>query len=175
MLSFRPLVLADLPAFAEWLNRPHLREFFQRLPISAAEVEVKYSPTIRGETPTCCHLALLDGEPFGYLQCYRIAAYPDWAETIGENTGIGADLMIFEPALIGRGLGKRMLGLYLKDVAFPLFPDESVCFIGHARANTAGWRNSESLGFAPVRDFLEEGIESRLYALKRAQIQDFRG
>lgn len=175
MIAFRPLALDDLPAFAEWLNRPHLREFYQRTPISPAEVADKYGPSIRGEKPTRCHLALLDGRPFGYLQCYRIAAYPEWAATISEDRGIGVDLFIAEPELIGRGFGKRMLGLYLKDVAFPLFPEEGICFIGHALANDAGRRNSESLGFRSAREFLEDGVPSRLYRLEAKEIQDFRG
>jgi aminoglycoside 6'-N-acetyltransferase len=68
-ISYRALAEADLPLMADWLNRPHLRRFFQTTPISLAEVEAKYGPRIRGEVPTCCSIALLDGAPFGYLQC----------------------------------------------------------------------------------------------------------
>jgi hypothetical protein len=174
MLTFRPLAEADLAEFHGWLNRPHLRRFFQRTDISAQEVEDKYGPRIRGERPTFCHLALLDGRPFGYLQCYRIADHRAWAETIGERGGIGTDLAIFEPALIGKGLGRAMLGHYLRDVAFPLFPGENRCFVAHELANVPGWRNSLSVGFTPVRDMVEDGWPSRLFVLDRAEIADFR-
>jgi aminoglycoside 6'-N-acetyltransferase len=166
-IAFRPLAESDLADLHVWLNRPHLRAFFQKTPISEAEIDRKYGPYARRERPARCHLALLDGRVFGYLQCYRIADYPDWAVLIGEDKGIGADLAILDPGLIGKGLGKAMLGAYLRDVAFPLFPGESECFIGHERANVAGWRNSESLGFRYVRDFLEDGVETRLYVLPR--------
>lgn len=170
MLAFRPLAEADLADLHAWLNRPHLRRFFQREPISAAEVAEKYRPCIRGEEPTFCHLALLDGQPFGYLQCYRIADHPAWAATIGESDGIGTDLAIFEPEMIGRGLGRAMLGGYLRDVAFALFVAETRCWIAHEIANTAGWRNSLSIGFRPVRDMVEDGLPSRLFVLNRVDL-----
>lgn len=173
--TFRPLVEADFPAFTEWLNRPHLRRFYQKKPISLAEVTAKYGRSVRGETPTRCHLSLLDGRPFGYLQCYRIAAYPDWARLIGENDGIGVDLLIFEPELIGKGLGRAMLSGYLRNVAFPLFPEERRCFIGQEDENVAGWRTSESVGFRFVRDFVEDGAPSRLLMLERGEMAESRG
>jgi aminoglycoside 6'-N-acetyltransferase len=171
-ITFRPLEEADFPEFAGWLNRPHLRRFFQKKPISLEEVAAKYGPSVRGEKPTHCHLALLGERPFGYLQCYRIAAYPNSAATIGETNGIGVDLLIFEPELIGKGLGRAMLGAYLRDVAFPLFPDERRCFIGHDHENVAGWRNSESVGFRHVRDFVEDDAPSRLLVLERGEMAE---
>ncbi len=174
-ITFRPLVEADFPAFTDWLNRPHLRRYFQKKPISLSEVISKYGSRVRGETPTRCHLALLDGRPFGYLQCYRIAAYPDWAALIGEADGIGVDLLIFEPDLILKGLGRAMLSAYLRDIAFLLFPDEQRCFIGQENENVAGWRTSESVGFHYVRDFVEDGAPSRLLVLERGEMAESRG
>jgi len=171
-LAFRPLALADLEDFAVWLNRPHLRAFYQKRPIQAADVAAKYGAYIRGEKPTRAHLALLDGHVFGYLQCYRIADYPAWAAMTGEREGIGVDLAILDPGLIGKGLGRRMLGAYLREVAFPLFPDERVCLIAHEIANEAGWRTSLSVGFVAVRDFLEDGFATRLFKLERADFGD---
>ncbi len=171
-ITFRPLAEADFPALTEWLNRPHLRRYFQKKPISLAEVTAKYGPSVRGGTPTRCHLALLDGRPFGYLQCYRIAAYPEWAALIGESDGIGVDLLIFESDLIGKGHGRAMLNAYLRRVAFPLFPEQLRCFIGQENENVVGWRTSESVGFRYVRDFVEDGAPSRLLALERGEMAE---
>lgn len=173
--TFRPLHEDDFTDLHAWLNRPHLRRFFQKRPVTLAEVAAKYAPRVRGGTPTRCHLALLHGRPFGYLQCYRIADHPAWAALIGEARGIGVDLAIFEPELLGKGLGRAMLGRYLRDVAFPLFPGENACFIAHEILNEAGWRTSLSVGFTALRDFVEDGNETRLFALKRAEILGFRG
>jgi aminoglycoside 6'-N-acetyltransferase len=174
-IVFRPLAESDFPALADWLNRPHLRRFFQKEPISAAQIAAKYGPRARGEQPTKAHLALLDGQPFGYLQCYRIADHPEWAQIIGQSEGIGVDLAIFEPALVGKGLGRAMLRGYLAEIAFPLYPAESKCFIGHDHENAAGLANSRAVGFRRVRDFVEDGRRSTLLVFERAQLAAWRG
>jgi aminoglycoside 6'-N-acetyltransferase len=170
-ISFRPLALTDLDWLTEGLNRPHLRRFFQKAPVSRAEVEAKYGRYIRGDAPNHSHLALLDTAPFAYLQCYRIADYPGWAEMIGEPDGIGIDLAILDPALIGKGLGRAMLALYLRDVAFPLFPAETKCFIAHEAENSAALATSKAVGFRYLRNFLEDGLDTDLLAVERPQIR----
>ena len=112
-ITYRPLTEADLPLMTAWLNRPHLRAFYQRQPISAAAVAAKYGPRIRGEVPTHSWLAVRGERPFGYLQCYRVADWADWQATIGVEHGVSIDLFIGEPELIGRGAGRRMLRGYV--------------------------------------------------------------
>jgi Acetyltransferase (GNAT) domain len=178
-VTFRPVAEADFPDLYDWLNRPHLRRFFQKAPISLSGIAAKYGPAVRGEEPVHLHLALLEGRPFGFIQCYRILDHPAWAETIGRKEGIGVDLCIFEPGLIRQGLGRAMLTGYLADVAFPLYPAETKCFIGHDRENAAGLANSRAVGFRPVCDFVEDGRPSELLVLERAQLpppsEDSRG
>lgn len=167
-LSYRPLAETDLPLMAEWLNRQHLRRFYQPTPISLAEVVAKYGPRIRGEVPTHSSLALLDGAPMGYLQCYRVADWPDWRATIGVSHGVAIDLFIGEPDLIGRGFGRRMLAGYVEQVAFPLHPDEQLCWICHEHGNTAALACSRAAGFAPVGEVLDDGKPSLLLVLQRS-------
>jgi aminoglycoside 6'-N-acetyltransferase len=156
-ITYRSLVESDLPLMSDWLNRPHLRPFFRREPISADEAAAKYGPYIRGEVPSHSSLALLEGTPFGYLQCYRVADWPEFQGTIGVNDGISVDLFIGEIGLIGRGVGRRMLEGYVEQVALPLYPAERVCWIGHELENVAARRCSAAAGFTPVREYDEEG------------------
>jgi aminoglycoside 6'-N-acetyltransferase len=174
-ISFRPLELTDLDDFCAWLNRPHLRRFYQLEPISRVEVEAEYGPCIRGEDPTHCDFALFDGRPFAYLQCYRIPDYPEWAALIESHDGIGVDLAILDPAMLGRGFGRAMLGAYLRDIAFPLFPDEQRCFIGHEVENHAAVACSRAVGFELVGPFVEEGFPSFLFVLCRDKWAESRG
>lgn len=174
-MTFRRLTEDDFPDLRQWLNRPHLRRFFQKQPISLAQIEAKYGPRVRGEEPTHCHLAWLAHSPFGYLQCYRIADYPDWAALIGERDGIGVDLAILEPDLVGQGLGHAMLAGYLGEIAFPLFANESKCFIAHERENHAGIANSRSVGFRFSRSFVEDGNATELLVLERDEPAVWRG
>jgi aminoglycoside 6'-N-acetyltransferase len=156
-ITYRPLADEDLPLMTSWLNRPHVRAFFQRAPISAAEVTAKYGPYIRREMPTHSSLALQDGTPFGYLQCYRVADWPDYQATIGVEGGVSVDLFIGEIGLVGKGLGRRMLAGHVAQVAHPLYPCETVCWMGHELKNTAARRCSAGAGFTEIREYDEEG------------------
>ena len=166
-VAFRPLAETDLDDLHAWLNRPHLTRFFQKRPISRAEVGAKFEPIIRREDTTHSHLAFDAGAPLGYLQCYRIVDNPEWAALIQAKEGIGVDLAIIDPAKLGRGFGRAMLVSYLSDVAFPLYPGESKCFIGHDLENEAAIACSRSVGFEYVRDFVEDGIPSGLFVRER--------
>ena len=155
-IAYRPLAENDLALMADWLNRPHLRAFYQREPITSAAVAAKYGPRIRREVPTHSSLAVLDGRPFGYLQCYRVADWADWRATIGVDHGVSIDLFIGEPGLIGQGFGRRMLSGYVEQVAFPRHPEERLCWIGHDLENDAARRCSAAAGFVPVREYIED-------------------
>jgi aminoglycoside 6'-N-acetyltransferase len=166
-IAFRPLAETDFPALAVWLNRPHLTRFFQKQSITLEEIAAKYGPRVRGDVPTHCHLATDDGRPFAYLQCYRLADWPEWAALVESSEGIGVDLAIFEPDIIGQGAGRAMLDTYLRDVAFPQFPAETKCFIAHEVENRAAIACSTAAGFAFVRNFFEGQVETALFVASR--------
>jgi len=156
-ITLHALEESDLTRLAEWLNRPHLRRFYQFEPTTLEAVAAKYGSYIRGDAPTHSHLALLDGAPFGYLQCYRIADWPDWQAVVETTEGISIDLFIANPDLIGRGVGRRMLAQYVEAIAFPFYPDERLCWIGHQLENMAARACSEACGFVATREYIEEG------------------
>jgi hypothetical protein len=109
-VAFRPLQDADLPVLTAWLAEPHVRRFYQKQPVTLADVAREYGPTIRGEEPSRSHLAIRNGAPFAYLQCYRNVDYPEWCAIIGVRDGISVDLFIGDPACLRRGLGQAALG-----------------------------------------------------------------
>jgi aminoglycoside 6'-N-acetyltransferase len=167
-VDFRPVAETDFPLMTGWLAQPHVRAFFQKKPITLAEVAAKYGPRVRGEDPTHCHLALdAAGRPFGYLQCYRNLDWPDWAAEIDVADGLSIDLYIGEPDLVGSGHGRAMLGAYVRQVAFPLYPAETRCYIAHAHDNTAALACSRAVGFRDLGDFIEDGVDMRLLLLER--------
>jgi aminoglycoside 6'-N-acetyltransferase len=167
-IGFRPVAETDFPLMTGWLAQPHVRTFYQKDPISLDQVAAKYVGRVRGEDPTRCHLALsLDGRPFGYLQCYRNLDWPEWAEQISVGGGLSIDLYIGDPAFVGGGYGRAMLAGYVRDVAFPLYPDETRCYIAHSHDNTAALACSRSVGFRDVGDFDEDGVDMRLLLIER--------
>jgi len=171
-IAFRPLQFDDCPLLTRWLAEPHVRKFYQRDPITLAEVEAEYGPTIRGEEPSLSHLAFSDGAPFGYIQCYANMAYPDYAETIGVDHGVSVDLYIGDPAFVGRGFGRAMLAGYLARVAFPAYPAEDLAYIAHETDNLAALACSLAVGFKPLRRVVEDGVVDQLLVLRRADLPD---
>ena len=166
-ITFRAVAVSDFPLLAAWLTRPDVRRFYQKLPIALDDVALEYGPAVRGEEPTICHLAMAGDAPFAYLQCYRNADYPEWADTIGANDGVSVDLFIGEPAYLHRGFGRLALGAYLRQVAFPRYGGEKRAFIAHEPLNTAALRCSRAAGFRPLRRFLEGETDMELFVIDR--------
>jgi aminoglycoside 6'-N-acetyltransferase len=174
-ITFTDLGLPDLTNLQIWLNRPHLRRFFQKTSISRDEVRAKYGPRIRGDEPSRCHLAWHGQSPFAYLQCYRLADWPEWAKLVGTRDGACVDFAIFEPHMIGKGFGHAMLSNYLRSVVFQLYPDEGTCFVAHESQNQAAIACSRAAGFRYVRAFLEDGLETMLFVFDRDKSGETRG
>lgn len=72
-ISFRPLALSDIDDLFVWLNRPHLRRFFQKQPISRDEVEVKYGP---GFAATIRPIVILRSPTVGLSVIFNAIAFP---------------------------------------------------------------------------------------------------
>ncbi len=52
-LQMESLIETDLPLLHQWLNAPHLKPYYMQEPISAAQVNKKFTPRIKGTNP--CH------------------------------------------------------------------------------------------------------------------------
>jgi aminoglycoside 6'-N-acetyltransferase len=167
VIEFQDLAERDFPTLSRWLAEPHVRRFYQKTPVTLGEIAREYGPAIRGKEPTRCYLAISDGTPFAYLQCYRNTDYPDWVEIIGAGDGVSIDLYIGDPAFLHRGLGRAALRGYLHRIALARFPAERRGYIGHEPANTAALRCSEAAGFRRIRTFVEHGTEMVLLTAER--------
>lgn len=165
MITFRPLTAADFPMLTLWLAEPHVRKFVQKTPMSLEDVTAKYGPRVRGEQPLVCHVASDDGAPFGYLQAYRNRDWPDYAQVMGHDDGVSLDLHIGDPTLVGKGLGRAMLGGYVSGVALPHYAEHRA-YIAHDLDNAAALACSRSVGFRPLEQFLEDGEVKQLLRLE---------
>lgn len=166
MITFRPLAAADFPMLTRWLAQPHVRRFAQKTPMSLQDVTAKYGPRVRGEQPLVCHIACDDDVPFGYLQAYRNRDWPDYAQVMGHDDGVSLDLHIGEPAFVGKGLGRAMLGGYVGEIALPHYV-ESRAYIAHDLDNAAAMACSKSVGFKPLAQFIEDGEVKQLLRFER--------
>jgi RimJ/RimL family protein N-acetyltransferase len=89
----------------------------------------------------------VNGRSVGFVQDYRIGDHPEYAVLTGRPDAVGLDYAIGEPAWVGRGIGTRMLWVYLRDVVRPHYPDVSACFAAPDHRNAASLRVLDKLGF----------------------------
>lgn len=110
--TFRPLTEGDLPLLYEWLNRPHLLEGWGG-ETSIADVREKYLPRLAGSNAARPFLALLDGEPIGYIQYYLAAegSAEWWPDDPGPGV-LGIDQFLADSERLGQGLGTAMVSQF---------------------------------------------------------------
>jgi RimJ/RimL family protein N-acetyltransferase len=128
-IRFRKLERDDLRILRDWLNRPHVYEWWgvQSGPGSLGgsgnnaatldQVEAKYvSPDPDG---TWRYVILTD-RPIGVIQWYFLSDSPDYAEQIGElDPGTaGMDIFIGEVDAVNRGVGSRAIDAFVATVVF---------------------------------------------------------
>ena len=162
-VTFRLLEKKDLPLLHKWLNNSYMKPYYQPNPISLEEVIIKYSPRIEGSAAIFCHLALLEQQPFGKIQCYKNSDWTDYASEINLFDGISVDYFIGEPSHLRLGLGKQMLDKYIQNIVFKLFAAENKCYICHDEANLGAIKCSQSAGFEFARNVIANNKPSKLY------------
>lgn len=165
-LRFDPLREQDLPLLFTWLQQPHVREFYQRdIPIWD-EIRAQYLRALAPGSPTRRFIISAD-RPIGYIQAWRIADSPAYTASWGVTAGISLDLLIGEPAFVGRGWGRSILIRFLRKVAFPLFPQEELCWILHDHRNERAMRASKAAGFRHSHDIATHGWPHALLYLDK--------
>ena len=100
---FRRITSADLPLIRRWLAQPHVRQWW-------GDPEEQYD-LVSGDLAEPAmdqYIVSAGGPPFGYLQCYDLAA---WNVGFGpQPPGTrGIDLFIGEPDMIERGHGSALI------------------------------------------------------------------
>jgi RimJ/RimL family protein N-acetyltransferase len=181
-ITFRPLTLDDLATLRDWLNAPHVSEWWGVSSgpgslggagadaATEAQVVEKYAPNIASDTPsTHRHVIELDGRAVGLIQHYLLRDFAEHAAAIGETApgGAGIDVLIGELDHVGRGVGARVLDAYVSGVVF-VDPHVTRAVAGPHPDNRRSCRAFEKAGFVAVRDVVvpDEGPE-RVYVRRR--------
>ena len=148
-MDLRPLTRADLPLLGRWLAEPLVARWWAHDTAPEA-VEREFGPAIDGDEPTDLFLGCVDGEPFGLVQIYAIAAYPEYVEELTPVCpvppgALSIDYLIGEPAARGRGLGAGLIAAAVAR-AFADHPDARDVIVPVAAANTASIRALQRAG-----------------------------
>lgn len=148
MLEFRALADSDLPLAEAWLNKAHVKRWYE-IPELGITIQ-DWMAEMREREGTfrwLTHLiALWQGRPMGLCQYYRCADSDEDFGTLPPAGAYGIDYLIGEESCLGRGLGKEMIAL-LVDTIFA-FPDAGSVTADIDRKNTASQKALLSCGFA---------------------------
>ena len=144
-IGFRPLELDDLELMHHWLKKDFVARWWPGWP-TREQVKAKYLPRIEGREPTKCYIIGLDGKPVGFIQCYYIRDWPDYAIGPEGATAAGIDLFLGDQRYAYQGLGPRVIRRFLGELVFAQYDVDS-CIIGPAQNNHAAIRAYEKAGF----------------------------
>ena len=137
----------------DWLNRPHIVEWWQNERPDLADVRAKYLPRVLVSERVTPYIGLLGGRPFAYAQSYVAFGSGDgWWEDVTDPGVRGIDQSIADEALLGRGLGT----LLVQALVQRLLGDPEVTRIqtDPAPDNARAIRCYEKAGFRQVKTIL---------------------
>ncbi len=122
-ITFQPLAAQDIPLLHEWLCRPHVRQWWGD-PGDPQTVAADYLPLTDPASPDRAYIALLDGEPVGYIQSYCVMgdAAEGWWPDESDPGARGIDQFLADGGRLGQGLGTRMVQAFVAR----LFADPAV-------------------------------------------------
>jgi RimJ/RimL family protein N-acetyltransferase len=145
MIVFREITNTDVELICNWLNSGESQKWFGfGKTVSGAEVEEKF--IMRGKTNK--RIIVYKGEDIGVIQWYKISDYPEYFTIIGGVNGdYGMDIFIGRDDLIGRGIGREVINLLIRDYICS-YPDATRCVIGPRPNNSRAIKCYEKCGFA---------------------------
>jgi aminoglycoside 6'-N-acetyltransferase len=155
VVGFRPLRRDDFAMLARWLAEPLVLRWWSHETTPEA-VERDFGPSVDGEDETGMFIATAAERPFGLIQRFPLAAYPEYAEELSSLCevppgALSIDYLIGEPRLRGRGLGGAMIAAFVED-CWRAYPDAHDILVPVAAGNAASWRSLERAGFRRIAE-----------------------
>jgi aminoglycoside 6'-N-acetyltransferase len=154
-VTFRPLTRADLPLLGRWLEEPLVARWWAHQTTPEA-LEADFGPAVDGTDPAEVLLALAGDRPFGLVQRYRIADFPEYVEELAPVVDVppralSIDYLIGEPDVRGGGAGAAMLAAFVAE-SWAAYPEADAVLVPVAAGNVASWRALEKAGFTRVAE-----------------------
>ncbi len=121
-VRFQRLTEADIVTQSEWLNRPHVAEWWDACK-SVAEVRAKYLPRLTDTSTVVPYFAYLDGLPIGYIQSHVATATANGWWPDEHDPGVRViDQFLPDGQSLGQGLDTQMVREFVQF----LFEDPTV-------------------------------------------------
>lgn len=152
LVEFRPLAWADLPLLADWLSRPHVKQWWQE-EHDLASVTARYGPSLEGSDKTELFIVVRAGQPIGMALRYLLSDNAGWLASLApsgrHDESVGIDYLIGEESLLGRGIGPAMIGAFV-ELAWARYPSATGVVVSVAQDNRRSWRALEKAGFKRI-------------------------
>ncbi len=142
LLKIRPLNDDDIKLIEIWLKKDYVKKWFTHPEDWLNEIKER-----NGKFKFIKHfIALYDDIPIGFCQYYScIDAKEDWYKDTSMSGTYSVDYMIGEEDYLGKGLGKFMIGLLIKEI-FSLI-DSKIILVQPEEDNKASCKILLSNGF----------------------------
>ncbi len=146
-IGFRPMTEADFAAVAHWQSAPHVAQWWDAHSRDETAVRARYLPRLRGEAAVRMWVVEVGGRGAGMIQDYRVADDDDYATNTGDPDAIGFDYLLGDAALVGRGLGTRVIWEFCRDVLHRDFPEAAHFLASPSHRNVRSRRVLAKCGF----------------------------
>ena len=149
-VTLRRLTVHDLPMLHDWLNRPHIVQWWGAERPTWAQVREQYDPAALAQESVTAYVGLLGEVPFAYAQSYvALGAGGGWWPEETDPGVRGIDQSIADAQLLGKGLGTRLVRALVQR----LFTDPAVTRIqtDPAPDNLRAIRCYEKAGFRRMK------------------------
>jgi aminoglycoside 6'-N-acetyltransferase Ib len=155
MVSLRLMTAQDLPMLYEWLNRPHIYEWWggEESRPTFKEVQDQYNPDVLRKESVTPYIAIFENEPIGYAQSYvALGSGGGWWEDESDPGVRGIDQSLANPAQLNRGLGRQLVCALVEH----LFADPTVTKIqtDPAPNNLRAISCYKNAGFIPEKEVI---------------------
>ncbi len=146
-IHLRKLCRQDLADMHRWLNSDFVSRWYGKKTYTHSEIIEKYGPHIEGATPVDPFLILNNKTPIGYIQVYKISAYPDYNFYLAaDKRTVGIDMFIGERHYLYKGFGSAALRLFVAQIVFQREGIDQ-CIIGPEPTNKTAIRAYHKAGF----------------------------
>lgn len=148
-VTLRLMTEGDIVMLHDWLNRPHIVEWWGGERPTLAEVRRKYLPRIMAQAGVTPHIAMLGERPIGYAQSYVALGSGGGWWTEETDPGVrGIDQSLADARDLGQGLGTQLVTALVER----LFRDPAVTKVqtDPAPTNLRAIRCYEKAGFRQV-------------------------